>query len=78
MGQDVQTPFTELWNELKMTYEEYIKVMRTTIVRAKVFLQCEIRIKNYMKHYLEFWRANCDMQPSLDPFGMVQYIHCHM
>ena len=35
--------------------------MRTCLVRPKLFLKCrpcEIRVNNYMKHCLEFWRAN--------------------
>ena len=40
MGKDVQTTFSEILNELDMTYEEYIKAVRTTIVRPKLFLEC--------------------------------------
>ena len=57
-------------------YDEYIEAVRTTILREKLFLQCqpcETRINNYMRHYREFWRANHDKQPCLDPFGMA---HC--
>ena len=31
MGQDVQTIFSEMLNELNMTYEENVKAMKTTI-----------------------------------------------
>ena len=51
------------------------------IVRQKVFIQCqtcEIRINNYMKHGLEFSRANHGTQPSLDLVDMVQNIYGHM
>ena len=27
-----------------------------------------------MKHCLEFWRANHDIQPSLSPYAMIQYM----
>ena len=27
-----------------------------------------------MKNCLEFWRANHDIQPPLEPFGMIEYI----
>ena len=84
MGQNIQSTFNEMMNVLHMTYEEHIKAVRTTSVRPKLFLPyqlCEIRINNYVKHCLEFCRVNHDIQPSLDPFGMIQYIQyillCH-
>ena len=35
---------------------------------------CDIRINNYMKNCFHFWRANHDIQPSIEPYGMVKYI----
>ena len=46
-------------------------------VRPKLSLKCrpcEIRVNNYMKHCFEFWRANHDIQPSLSPYAMIQYM----
>ena len=60
-----------------MSQEEYITAVRTSLVRPKLFLKCrpcEIRVNNYMKHCLEFWRANHNIQPSLSPYAMVQYM----
>ena len=31
-------------------------------------------MNNYMKNCLQFWRANHDIQPSIEPYGMVKYI----
>ena len=47
------------------------------LVRPKLFLKCrlcEIRVNNYMKHCLEFWRANHEIQPLLSPYAMIQYM----
>ena len=62
MGLDVTTTF-----ELSMTNDEYIKAVRCSLVRPKYFCErrvCEIRVNNYMKNSLEFWRANHDIQPT--------------
>ena len=51
--------------------------MLTSLVRPKLFLKCrpcEIRLNNYMKCCLEFWRANHNIQPSLSPYAMIQYM----
>ena len=34
----------------------------------------EIQVNQCMKKCFHFWRANHDIQPVLEPFGMVQYI----
>ena len=60
-----------------MSQEKYASAVRTSLVRPKLFLKCrpcEIRVNNCMKHYLEFWRANHDIQPSLSPYAMIQYM----
>ena len=44
-------------------------------VRPMLFLKCrpcEIRVKKYMKHCLEFWRVSHDIQPLLSPYAMIQ------
>ena len=77
MALDLKTTFDEMLTELEMTEDEYIKAVRTSLVRPKFFLKrrpCEIRINNYMKHCLQFWRANHDIQPSLTPYAMVEYM----
>ena len=60
-----------------MSQEDNITAVRTFLVRPKLFLKCrpcKIQINNYMKHCLEFWQANHDIQPSLSPYAMIQYI----
>ena len=71
MGKDVETTFSEMLNEWNMTYEEYIKAVRTKLVRPKLFLQhktCEIKINNHMKHCIELWRINHGIQPCRDKY----------
>ena len=35
---------------------------------------CEVRINNYMKNCLHIWRANHDIQPTLSPHAVIEYI----
>ena len=74
---EIKITYNELLVELEMSQEKYISTVRTSLVRPKLFLKCrpcEMRVNNYMKHYLEFWRANHDIQPSLSPCAMIQYM----
>ena len=74
---EIKITYDELLAELEMSQEKYISVVRTSLVRPKLFLKCrpcEIRVSNYMKHCLEFWRANHDIQLSLSPYTMIQYM----
>ena len=74
---ELEITFDEFMVELEMSQEEYITAVRTSLVRPKLVLKhrpCEIRINNYMKHCLEFLRAYHDIQPSLSPYAMVQYM----
>ena len=77
IGFELQITFDDMLTQLDMSEQEYIKAIRTSLVRPKIFLKrrpCEIRINNYMKHCLQFWRANHDIQPSLTPYAMVEYM----
>ena len=63
--------------ELEMSQEKYRSAVRTSVGRPKLFLKCrpcENRLNNYLKHCLEFWRANHDIQPSLSPHALIQYM----
>ena len=74
---EIKITYYELQVELEMLQEKYISVVRTSLVRPMLFLKCrpcEIRVNIYMKHCLEFWRPNHDMQPSLSPYAMIQYM----
>ena len=62
---------------IEMTEENYIKVIRSTLNSAKVFLQrkpCEVRVNPYMKIVLSAWKANHDLQFILDPYACAMYI----
>ena len=74
---DIKITYDELLVEFEVSQEKYINVVRMSLVRPKLFLKCkpcEIRDNYYMKHCLEFWRANHDIQPSLSPYAMIQYM----
>ena len=74
---ELQTTLDEMLTQLDMSEEEYVKAVKTSLVRPKPFLKCrpcEIRINSYMKHCLQFWRANHDIQPLLTPYAMVEYM----
>ena len=76
-GIDITTTYEEMLSFLDMTHEKYIRAVQTSIVRPKLFLKwklCEIRLNNYMKNCLQFWQANHDIQPAIEPYGMVQYV----
>ena len=77
MGDDVQELFQEMIQTSGITYEDYIKAVRTSVSYSKVFMRRspnEIHVNNYMKNCLHYWRANHDIQPVLDPFASIQYI----
>ena len=77
LGEEVTMTFDEMLQQLNLNFTEYLAAVQTTIVRTKMFFQrrpCEIRMNNYMKNCLHFWRANHDIQPSIEPYGMVKYI----
>ena len=77
LGEEVTMTFDEMLQELNLNLTQYISAVQTTIVRTKMFFQrrpSEIRMNNYMKNCLQFWRANHDIQPSIEPYGMVKYI----
>ena len=73
-GQDVQKTFTEMLNVLNMTYEEYIKAVRTVVVTPKWFLNDDL-VKSESKTMCST-TLNCGekimKKPSLDPFGVIQ------
>ena len=77
LGDEVELTFDQFLQRLNLDLTQYITAVQTTIVRTKMFFKrkpSEIRINNYMRHCLQFWRANHDIQPSIEPYGMVKYI----
>ena len=77
LGEEVTMTFDEMLHQLNLNLTQYLAAVQTTLVRTKIFFQrrpCEIRVNNYMRNCFQFWRANHDIQPSIDPYGMVKYI----
>ena len=62
---------------VKLSEEEYIKCIRSSLTTSKVFMKRnpdEIRINLYNKHVLKAWKANIDIQFILDPYACAMYI----
>ena len=77
MAVEITTIYEEMLCLLDMASEEYIKAVQTSMVRPNLFLKqrlCAIRLNIYMKNSVEFWQANYDIQPAIEPHGMVQYL----
>ncbi|XP_053407909.1 uncharacterized protein LOC128559625 [Mercenaria mercenaria] len=73
------TSFTAFLAKFKLTYEEYILPLRSSIPagKSKLFLKrslAEIRVNSYNKTLLKCWEANMDIQYILDPFSCAAYI----
>jgi len=69
--------FDEFLTNLGCSYDDYIKAIETSIKSPKVFLQRSIserRINPYMRHLLNAWAANHDIQYVLDPYACAVYI----
>ncbi len=61
---------------IKVTEDEYICAIRSTLKGPKVFHRrrpCEIRINNYNKIALLAWGANMDIQYVMDAYSAMQY-----
>lgn len=73
----VNLTYSELIKGLKVTHEEYINVLRTSIRRPTVFLKREWKDRHtsgYNVTILNEWQANTDIQWILDPYGLVHYL----
>ena len=69
--------FDEFLAELGIDYALYVKSVRSTLNRPKIFLKrsvAESRINNYNETLIKSWMANMDLQFVLDPFSCVSYI----
>lgn len=74
---DNMTYYAFIHDFLEVTEEEYIKMIRSNINGAKVFLErkpSEVRVNPYMKVVLSAWKANHDLQFVLDPYTCAMYI----
>ena len=69
--------FDEILRQLNLSEAEYIRSIRYSINRPKVFLRrrpSEIRYNAFNKEILPIHRANMDIQFVLDPYCCVHYI----
>jgi len=69
--------FDEFLAIVDCSYEDYLKAIQTSVKGPKVFLRrttSEIRINPYMRHLLDAWCANHDIQYVLDPYACAIYI----
>ena len=75
LGEEIS--FSEFLNIIKMTKDEYIKCIRSSLTSPKVFLKrcpSEIRINPYNDIMLRSWEANIDVQFVLDAYACAAYI----
>ena len=71
------TTLQDLLDYFKMTYTEYVSIVRSTLTNDKLFLQrkpCEGRVNMYMKNLLHVWEANMDCQMCLNAHSVIEYI----
>ena len=74
---NVSQTFEEFLAEIKISYETYERVIRTTLIRSKIFLRRDlkdIRTNAFNEEILRRHRANMDLQFVLDPYACVHYI----
>ena len=77
MKYDQDIAFETFLEKLKLTEDQYLKVIRYSLKRPTLFLKrslFEIRINNYNPNLLKAWRANMDLQFVLDPYASAVYI----
>lgn len=70
-------PHSDLLTELKLTHEEYIDAIRSTVKRPKLFLRrssLEVAINPYNLYILQLTESNMDIQFILDPHACIRYI----
>ena len=61
----------------KMTFEDYIKCIRSSLNAPKVFLKRapnEMRVNLFNAKILLAWKANLDIQIVLEPYGCASYV----
>ncbi|XP_061170324.1 uncharacterized protein LOC133179634 [Saccostrea echinata] len=62
---------------LKISEEDYIKCIRSSLRGPKVFLKrrpCDMRVNSYNSVVLDAWKENIDIQYILDPYACAMYI----
>ena len=61
----------------KMTFEDYVKCIRSSLNAPKAFLKRapnEIRVNLFNVKILPAWKANLDIQIVLEPYGCASYV----
>ena len=61
----------------KMTFEDYVKCIRSSLNAPKVFLKRapnEMRVNLFNVKILRAWKANLDIQIVLEPYGCASYV----
>ena len=74
-GEDIS--FDQLLSDLKVTEENYVLAIRSSLNASTVFLErtpVELRINNYNPDCLRAWRADMDIQFVLDVYACAVYI----
>ena len=77
MGTGETIDFREFLARLKLTNDEYILAIRSSLKSAIVFLNrtpCEIRVNSYNPVPSKAWRANMDIQFMTNVFACAMYI----
>ncbi|CAF1408764.1 unnamed protein product, partial [Adineta steineri] len=73
---DTSLTFEEFLKKINMNEEQYIKMIRAGLKKAKVFLKRapnETRINAYNPMIMSLHRANMDIQYILDPYTCLKY-----
>ena len=77
-NKDNDVSFAEfLETVVKMTFDDYIKCIRSSLNAPKVFLKRapnEMRINLFNGKILLAWKANLDIQIVLEPYGCASYV----
>ena len=71
------TTLEDLLNYFELSYQDYLLVIRSSLVSDKLFLKrkpYEGRVNMYMKNLLHIWEANMDCQLCLNAYSVINYI----
>ena len=74
-GSDIT--FDKFLEQMNCSYDDYVLAVRSSLTSTKLFLKrtlSEIRVNPYMRHLVDTWKANHDIQFVLDPYACVMYI----
>ena len=81
MGTGEEIDFKEFLARLKLTCDEYILAIRSSVKSATIFLKrtpSEIRVNAYNPGLIKAWRANMDIQFVTNVFACAMYIAAYV